>query len=407
MENLTQAEKYRFKRKLEELEDVKGQHTELISLYIPPDKQISDVMAQLRDEYSQSSNIKSKQTRKNVLAAIESIMSQLRYFKSPPPNGMVFLVGEGARKGKQPKMISEVVEPPLPISIYLYRCDSSFFLDPLQEMLEEKDCYGLLLIDRRECTIGFLFGKRIDMAAYMTSRVPGKHGRGGQSQRRFERLTEIAAHEWFKKAGEKATDLFLEKENLKGVLVGGPGPTKREFLNGNYLDYRIQGNIVGIYDTGYTDEYGLKELVNTAADDLEEMDIIREKRVMNRFMSELRSDSGLAVYGEDEVKRALTIGAVDTLVLSDELRKYRVKVSCPECGYSGHQIVKDPDSEIACPECGTVTTIEEVKDMLEEYADMAQQVSTDVQIISSETEEGSILLTAFGGVAGILRYRIR
>lgn len=405
MENLSPAEKYRFKRKIEELETVKGQHTELISLYIPPDKQISDVTAQLRDEYSQSSNIKSKQTRKNVLAAIESIMSQLRYFKRPPISGMAFFVGEGVRDGKQPKMISEVVEPPLPISIYLYRCDSSFYLDPLKEMLEVRESYGLLLIDRRECTIGLLFGKRTDMVAYMTSRVPGKHGRGGQSQRRFERLTEIAAHEWFKKAGEKASELFLEKENLKGVLVGGPGPTKREFLNSSYLDYRIQNAIVGIYDTGYTDEYGLKELVNMAANDLDEVELAQEKKIMNQFMGELRSDTGLAIYGEDEVKHALTIGAVDILILSEELRKYRVKVHCDGCGHNGQELVNNPD-EISCPECGTQTTVEDAKDMLEEYTEMAEQVSTDVEIISNETEEGSILLTAFGGVAGILRYRI-
>ncbi len=254
MEELSATEQYLFKRKLEEIADIEGQHTELISLYIPPDKQISDVMAHLRDEYSQSSNIKSKQTRKNVLSAIESIMSQLRYFKTPPPNGMVFFVGEATQEGGQTKMVSEVIEPPFPITTYLYRCDSKFYLEPLEEMLQEKDAYGILLIDRRECTIGFLTGKRIEMAAYLTSRVPGKHGRGGQSQRRFERLIEIAAHEWFKKAGEKASELFLEKKNLKGIIVGGPGPTKREFLNGGYLDYRVQKKIIGVYDTGYTDE---------------------------------------------------------------------------------------------------------------------------------------------------------
>jgi len=405
MESLPPAEKYKFKRKLEELKGVKGQHTELITLYIPPDKQISDVVAHLRDEYSQSSNIKSKQTRKNVLSAIESIMSQLRYFKTPPSHGVVFFVGEGSKGGGQTKMVSHVLEPPMPISIYLYRCDSQFYLEPLEEMLEERDNYGLFLIDRRECTIGFLLGKKIEMAAYLTSRVPGKHGRGGQSQRRFERLTEIAAHEWFVKAGKKASELFLEKKNLKGVLVGGPGPTKRAFLNKNYLDYRIADKIIGIYDTGYTDEYGLKELVNNAADDLEDLDIIKEKKVMSRFMDEVRSDRGLAIYGESEVKQALKAGAVDTLILSDALRERKIKFSCPSCGHTGEMVTENPDY-VKCSECDNPVTIEEDRDILEEYSEMAEQSSTDVQIISRDTEEGNILMTAFGGVAGILRYRI-
>ena len=57
--------RYEFKKTLEKLQAKQGSGTELISLYIPPDKQIYDVTAQLRDEFGQCSNIKSKQTRTN------------------------------------------------------------------------------------------------------------------------------------------------------------------------------------------------------------------------------------------------------------------------------------------------------------------------------------------------------
>ncbi|HDN95948.1 MAG TPA: peptide chain release factor 1, partial [Thermoplasmatales archaeon] len=391
---LDKRQKYLFKKKLDELRKIKGQHTELISLYIPPNRRISDVMAHLRDEYSQSSNIKSKQTRKNVLAAIESIMARLRYFKQPPPNGMVFFVG---MVGEPPKLVAEVIEPPMPINIYLYRCDSQFYLEPLEKLIEEKDVYGLLLIDRRECTIGFLTGSRIEMAAYLTSRVPGKHKKGGQSQRRFERLTEIAAHEWFVKAGEKASKLFLEKENLKGILVGGPGATKREFVNGNYLDYRIKKKIIGIYDTGYTDEFGLREIVNAAANDLEELDVIKDRRMMQRFLNEVRKDSGLAIYGEDEVKKALEAGAVEVVLISDALEKYKVKARCKNCGYEVKEIVENLDMK--CPKCNIPMEILEEKDIVEEYAELAENSGAEIEIIGRESEEGEILYKAFGGIA--------
>jgi len=399
---LDKTTKYKFKKKLEELKSIRGQHTELISLYIPPNRRISDVMNHLRDEYAQSSNIKSKQTRKNVLSAIESIMARLRYFKEPPPNGMVFFVG---MVGEPPKLVAEIVEPPMPINIYLYRCDSQFYTEPLEKMLEEKDIYGLLLIDRRECTIGFLIGSRIELAAYLTSRVPGKHKKGGQSQRRFERLTEIAAHEWFSKAGEKANQLFLEKgDSLKGVLVGGPGPTKREFVNGNYLDYRIKKKIVGLYDTGYTDEYGLRELVNAAANDLEELDVIKEQKLMKRFLNEIKKDSGLAIYGEEEVRKALEMGALEVVMISDALQKYKVKAVCKNCGYEINDVVEKLD--INCPKCQLPMEIVEKKDIVEEYAELAEKYSTQFEIIGRETEEGEILYKAFGGIAGILRYKL-
>jgi len=400
---LDKKQKYLFQKKLKELRKIKGQHTELISLYIPPNRQISDVMAQLRDEYSQSSNIKSKQTRKNVLAAIESIMSRLKFFKKPPENGIVFFVG--TVYNGQPKLIAEIIEPPVPINIYLYRCDSQFYLEPLEKLIEEEDIYGLMLIDRRECTIGFLIGSRIETAAYMTSRVPGKHGRGGQSQRRFERLTEIAAHEWFVKAGEKASKIFLEKENLKGVLIGGPGPTKREFVNANYLDYRIKDKIIGIYDTGYTDEYGLKELVNAAYEDLEELDIIKDKKLMKRFLNEIRKD-GLAVYGEETVRKSLEMGLVEVLLISDSLDKYKIRAKCNNCGYEEIMEIKGKNEIIKCPKCGNTMEIIEKVDIVEEFVELAEKTSADVEIISRESEEGEILYRAFGGIAAILRYKI-
>jgi peptide chain release factor subunit 1 len=156
---------------------------------------------------------------KNVISAIESIMSRLKQFKQPPENGVIFFVGHKSVGSDKTEMVAFVIEPPIPIATFLYRCDSTFYLDPLEEMLVEKEIYGLLLIDRRECTVGLLKGNRVELLKYMTSQVPGKHGRGGQSQRRFERLTEVAAHEWFVRCGEQASDIFKTIFLLVGQVL--------------------------------------------------------------------------------------------------------------------------------------------------------------------------------------------
>ncbi len=220
MTEMTQRQKYDLKRQIEELKSCKGRHTELISLYVPPNKQIFDVNSYLKNEFSQSQNIKSKQTRKNVLSAIESIQSRLKQFKQPPENGVIFFIGHKSIGSDQTEMVAYVIEPPMPITTFLYRCNSEFYVKPLQQMLVEKEIYGLFLIDRRECTVGILKGNQIELLKYMTSQVPGKHGRGGQSQRRFERLTEIAAHEWFVKCGvKKLVKYFKRMKMLKEFLL--------------------------------------------------------------------------------------------------------------------------------------------------------------------------------------------
>jgi len=410
MKELTQRQKYDLKRKIEELKSSRGRHTELISLYIPPDKQIFDVTSYLKNEYSQSQNIKSKTTMKNVLSAIESIMSRLKQFKQAPENGLIFFVGHKSVSGDKTEMVAHVIEPPLQINTFLYRCDSEFYLEPLEQMLQEKEIYGLFLVDRRECTIGILRGNRIDLLKYMTSQVPGKHGRGGQSQRRFERLTEIAAHEWFVKCGEKASEIFLGEKNIKGIFVGGPGPTKQYFVEENYLHYEVQEKIVDTFDTGYTDEYGLKELVDAASETMTNLKVAKEKSIMKRFLKEVtKSQENLAVYGEKEIRKALQMGAVDTILLSENLRKFRVKLKCSSCNYSEYRTISEDDLEnfeaSKCPKCDNSSLeMKEKIDLIDELSDLADKTSCNVELISTDSEEGDSLYSAFNGIAGILRY---
>ncbi|MFQ6060912.1 MAG: peptide chain release factor aRF-1, partial [Thermoplasmata archaeon] len=151
--------------------------------------------------------------------------------------------------------VAYVIEPPEPISTFLYRCDSSFYTKPLREMLLEKDNYGLIVVDRREATIGMLRGRRIEVIRNMQSLVPSKHRMGGQSARRFERLIEIAAHEYFKKVADVANEAFLSEKNMKGILIGGPGATKDFFAEKDYLNHELKKKIIDTFDTGYTDEY--------------------------------------------------------------------------------------------------------------------------------------------------------
>jgi peptide chain release factor subunit 1 len=411
MTELTPRQKYDLKRKIEEIKQCRGRHTELISLYVPPDKQIFDVTAYLRNEYSQSQNIKSKTTMKNVLSAIDSIMNRLKQLKQPPENGIVFFVGHKSVGSDKTDMVAYIIEPPMPIVTFLYRCDSEFYTEPLEQMLHEKEVYGLLLIDRRECTVGLLRGNRIELLKHMTSQVPGKHGRGGQSQRRFERLTEIAAHEWFVKCGEKASEIFLGEKEIKGILVGGPGPTKQYFIDENYLHYEIQEKIVDKFDTGYTDEYGLRELVSTASETMVNLKVAKEKKLMKNFLKEVtKTEKNIAVYGENQVRKALEIGAVDTLLLSEKLRKYRVTLKCSSCNYSEKRTISEDDLKDfkppICPKCENSSTMEIVEkvDLIDELSDLAEKTSCTVELISPGSEEGDSLYSAFSGLAGILRY---
>jgi peptide chain release factor subunit 1 len=407
-----QLARYSFQRKLDEIAAVKGRATELVSLYVSPGKQVSDVMSYLRNEYAQSSNIKSRTTRKNVMWAIESLMGRVRQYKEPPPNGVAFFVGSKAVGADKSEPVTFIVEPPEPLNTYLYRCDSSFFLDPLLAMVHEPDVWGLIVMDRAEVTIGLLRGKRVETLRNRQSLVPSKHGRGGQSAHRFERLIEHAAHEFFVKVAEMAGELFLpRKETLKGILLGGPGATKEYFYKESYLHYELQKKVVQpLFDTGYTDEYGLKELVEKATHTLHGLDITEEKRLVQRLLAEIRkAEAGLAAYGEADVSRALELGSVETLLVSEGLRKRRATFRCSACQQEFQRTL--PDEEVdsvldgPCPNCGQRTLTEVAsEDYVEGLFRRAVESSATVRLVSTESEEGEMLAKGFQGIAALLRY---
>ncbi|MEM3671141.1 MAG: peptide chain release factor aRF-1, partial [Thermoprotei archaeon] len=288
---------YRLRRLVSELSHKEGRGTELISLYVPPKRAISDVARDLREEASTASNIKSKTTRKNVIDAIESILQRLKLFKEPPPNGLVIFCGAIPHGGPGSERLEiHVLEPPKPISIYLYRCDSRFVLDPIKDLIAETDVFGIIVMDRSEATFAILRGRTVEILNSITSGIPGKHHAGGQSARRFQRIIEQVAHEFYVRIGEYATKYFLNK-GLKGIIIGGPGPNKNEFVEGGFMHYELQKQVLGLVDIGYTGPEGVRELINRAETLLQNSRLMHEKLVFSNLMETMVKEPSKVAIG--------------------------------------------------------------------------------------------------------------
>ncbi len=412
MAEVSSKELYEFKKTLKELAEKKGRGTELVSVYIPPDKQLSDVGKHMRDELGQSANIKSKQTRKNVQSAIEVILQRIRLFKQPPENGLVLFVGMIPKGGPgTEKMETYVFEPPEPITTYWYQCNNVFFLEPLEYMIEERETYGLAVVDRKEATIATLKGKKVTILNHLTSGVPGKHKAGGQSQRRFDRVIEDAAREFLKRIANHINEEFLPlKDDLKAVVIGGPGFTKNDLVDADYIQYEIKNKIIATVDTSYTGEFGIREVIEKSTDILDDLDVMHEKKIVQKFLKELIKDNGLYSYGEDEVRNNLVIGAVDTLLLSEDLSLIRKTFKCPTCGFEKEFTVKNQSEADSikerCPNCNEIIKEDSSELLVDDFVEKAEEMNTAIEFISTETEEGMQLYRAFGGIAAILRYYV-
>ena len=361
----SEKEKFKLKKFVKELSKHRGRHTELVSVYVPAGYDMNAIINHLSQEQGTASNIKSKQTRENVINALERMIQHLRLFKRTPPNGLAIFSGNVAEREGQQDLQVWSIEPPVPLNFRTYRCDKEFIIEPLQEMTESKEVYGLVVLDQRDAMIALLKGKAIIPLKKTHSDVPGKMRAGGQSAPRFARLREGAVKDHFKKIADYMKENFLMMENLKGIILGGPGTTVNNFLGKDYLTGDIKKKIIGTKDLSYTGEFGLQELVDKAQDILADEEIATEKKLMGKFFNLLSTKPNMVSYGKDQVKHALELGAVDTLLISEAA---------------------------------------EEKD-IEELEEIAKNLNSDVEIISIETREG-VQLRDMGKFAALLRYPI-
>jgi len=422
----------------------------------------------------------------------------------------------------------------------IYWCDQVFVLDPLKDMLKDKDVYGLLVLDAREATIGILRGKKIIVRKKLESAVPSKTVKGGMclhkatmiklangqevpinkikkgdevlsydfvdnklkasvveevykrkvekakkiffekdsiiasydhlifvkkdkveekfvkdlekqdvvfvlegetikeakiknmsetfveasiffydlevrpygnyfannllvhnSQGRYDRLREDAINEFLSKVGEVASNVFLE-ENVIGVLIGGPGPVKERIAKEDYLNYQIRNKILAVKDVGYTDEYGLEELVKRSEDVLQQAEIFREKKLLSDFFVKLREGEN-AVVGLEKTLKALEMGAVNELIILENFEYVRKHLVCE----NGHKktVIAKKDEKIKCDVCGKEMNVEKEEDIFDEIVLKAEELGAKVNIVSDDTEEGKGF-RSMGGIGALLRFKI-
>ena len=404
------ARRVRLKMALEDLREMRGFGTELVTLIIPPDRQISDARSMLQVEHGQAANIKSKGTKKNVQGAIESAISTLNRFKTPGDHGLAIFVGSIVIGNNKSRMVNVVVEePPQPLLSFRYRCDSTFELSQLEDMLVDKKSYGLFVIDRAEAAYGIASGKRIHVQEQLVSNIMGKHRQGGQSAQRFERLIEEAAHNFFKRATEHACSYWLPNlENIQAIIIGGPGATKDYVVRNEYFHHEIAKKIAKThFDVGYSNESGVRELVDNAGALMGEIELDAERQTMNRFLAELIKPQPRATYGEMMLRQALDQGAVDTLLISESMRKNSVEIECGGCGHTWTASLSRTDELPECPSCGVGNDLhKELSNisLIDVLSEMAAKSNSEIAFISTDTEEGAQLAYGFGGLAAILRY---
>ncbi|MBI2084895.1 MAG: peptide chain release factor aRF-1 [Candidatus Aenigmarchaeota archaeon] len=387
------------------LKKIRGRHTELVTVYVPAGYNLIEIINQLKSEGSTTQNIKSKSTRNNVLDALDKIIQHLRLYRETPENGLALFAGNVSETEGAQKLDLWAIEPPEKMQNKLYWCDQQFVVEPLEEMVKDKEVYGLLAVDKSEATIGYLIGKKIVVFKHIESLVPGKTAAGGWSQARYDRIRAGLLNDFLKEVSDAATQAFLGKKELIGIIVGGPGPVKDDFVKDGYMHYELQKKVAGVIDISYTNEPGLHELVNRAQKILVSAAVTKEIELMKMFFTELQKDTGLGIYGWVKIKEALENGMLQKLIISEDFDWLRSKFKCGSCGNEETRDYKPNDKQL-CSKCRMEMRTVSSEDLIDVVITTAEDFKTEYHIVSSSTREGA-QLKELGGIGGILRYKTK
>ncbi|MDE1843083.1 MAG: peptide chain release factor aRF-1 [Thaumarchaeota archaeon] len=406
---------YKLRKMLEELSDHSGRGTELITLYVPPKKALHEVINNLREEQGTADNIKSDLTRTHVVDALSRVIQRLKLYKSSPDKGLVMFCGALPPPGGGP-IGSEVIklfeiEPPKELQTFLYRCDDHFHVDILKDMLKDDNMIGFLALDAKDAGWGLLRGDKLDVLSETSSGVAGKHRQGGQSARRFERLREMELNEYYNRVAHTTREYFVDIYPVKGLIVSGPGPTKENFLKENYLEYRLQNNVLATLDCSYAGAEGVREAFTKAHDILNDYRMVEEKKLVDKLFNDIHFSRGLAVYGLNDIIDLLKRNVVQTVLITDDTNLRKIDITCKRCQNVQTEIL-DRTKVIPriqellskpCPNCKSMDLESTERDIVDYLDLVAGQTGAKVEVITGATEYGT-MLSSIGKIGAFLRY---
>ena len=406
---------YKIRKMLDELSQKTGRGTELISLYIPTGKQLHEVITNLREEQGTADNIKSDLTRTHVVDSISKVLQRLKLYKKTPERGLVIFSGALPPEGGGP-LGSEVVkvyeiDPPKVLKTFLYRCDDHFHVDILKDMLKDENLIGFLAIDAKDTGWGLLHGDKIEVLKETGSGVAGKHRQGGQSAKRFQKLREMELTYYFNRVAEITKEYFIDIYPIKGLIISGPGPTKEDFINGNYLEYRLKEMVLGTIDASYAGSEGIREAFSKSTELLSDFRMVEEKKMVEELFKHINNNSGLAAYGLKEIIKLLKKNVVSKIIISGDIDLHRIEIKCNRCNNMTEEIVERPQVipkktellNLPCPNCKSKDSEATTQDIIDYFALIATKTGTKIEVVSGKAEHG-MMLSSLGKIGAILRY---
>ena len=267
-------------------------------------------------------------------------------------------------------------------------------------------------MDGNGCLYATLQGNTRTVLHKFTVDLPKKHGRGGQSALRFARLRMEKRHNYVRKCAEMAVTFFISdnKCNVAGMVLAGSADFKTELLLSDLFDPRLQKAVIKTVDVSYGMDPGFNQAIELSAECLSNVKLVQEKRLLQKYFDEISQDTGKYCFMVQDTLQALEMSSVETIIVWENLTINRLTVKNVTTGeekilhLSPEQ--ETNDAHFHDDVTGVQLEIIDRITLVEWLANSYRSFGAALEFITDRSQEGSQFCKGFGGIGGILRWKV-
>jgi len=216
-----------------------------------------------------------------------------------------------------------------------------------------------------------------------------------------------------RKVSEIATQCFVsgDKVNIKGLIIAGSADFKTELTTSDLFDPRLEAVLIKpMLDVSYGGENGFNQAIELASETLKNVKFIQEKKLITLFLDEVAQDTGKYCFGIKDTMAGLEMGAVETLIVWENLDIKRLHIRNAHTD-SEQVLFVSPEEEkneklYRDAESGVELDVVENKPFVEWIVEMYKTFGAKLEFITDRSQEGNQFCKGFGGIGGLMRYKV-
>ena len=204
--------------------------------------------------------------------------------------------------------------------------------------------------------------------------------------------------------------ITADRPNVKGIVLAGSAEFKLQLQRSDLLDPRLGDIVLKLVDVSYGGELGFNQAIQLSEETLSNVKFVKEKKLVKAFFDEIATDSGKYCFGPADTISALEMSAMETLIVWEDLPLMRYELKDSATDSVTVKLLKPGDEKDPAhfkdPETGadldTVNSEPFIDWITEHYKDYGAKL----EFITDKSEEGSQFVKGFGGLGGLLRWKV-